>query len=60
MFTISPENLKELVKVYYLHSTLGITTIGKMVVDKKYVYLKGKEEFELPKGFDHFSSNINL
>jgi thiamine-monophosphate kinase len=60
MFTISPANFKELVKVYHLHTTLGITTIGKMVADKKYVYLKGKEEFELPKGFDHFSSNINL
>lgn len=60
MFTISPDNFDELKKEYYLHSLIGLTPIGKMISKKKYLYLKNKVEHELPKGFDHFSSNINL
>jgi len=60
MFTISPDKFEELKNEYHLHSQIGITPIGKMIAEKKYVYLKNSVEATLPKGFDHFSSNINL
>lgn len=60
MFTISPKKYEELNKKYHLYSQIGVTEIGKMVSEKKYVYIKDNKENDLPKGFDHFSTNINL
>lgn len=60
MFTISKKKYEELKKKYHLYSLVGITVIGKMISEKKYIYVKDEQEHQLPKGFDHFSTNINL
>jgi len=60
MFTVAPENLQKLLDSYHPHTDVGVTVIGRIIREKKYVYFKDGEEVVLPKGFDHFSDNINL
>jgi len=58
MFTISSDNLERLKSNKNLRT--HITEIGRIIPENKYVYVYEGEEKILPKGFDHFSDNINL
>lgn len=58
MFSVSQNDYDKLKKEYKFKSP--ITVIGKFLPEKKYQYSVNEKILDLPKGFDHFSDNINL
>jgi thiamine-monophosphate kinase len=60
LFTIPSDKINSFLKEYSKYNYVKVSQIGEIISENKYIYLKDNEEFELPKGFDHFSDNINL